>query len=50
MVDDILERAGFELTAVHDAHPCCGSAGTCSILQPERSRALLTRKIGNLEA
>ena len=50
VVESILERAGFELTSVHDAHLCCGSAGTYSILQPELSRALLARKIDNLEA
>ena len=31
-------RAGFELTEVGDAHLCCGSAGTYSILQPEAVR------------
>ena len=50
VVEGILERAGFELCAVSDAHLCCGSAGTYSILQPELSRELLSRKIGNLEA
>ena len=50
VVEGILERAGFELSAVSDAHLCCGSAGTYSILQPELSRKLLSRKIGNLEA
>jgi len=50
VVEGILERAGFELTAVADAHLCCGSAGTYSILQPKLSRALLSRKIDSLEA
>ena len=50
VVEDILRRAGFELTAVGDAHLCCGSAGTYSILQPELSRELLSRKIENLQA
>ena len=50
VVEGILERAGFELTVVNDAHLCCGSAGTYSILQPELSRALLARKIEHLEA
>ena len=45
VVEGILERAGFELSAVSDAHLCCGSAGTYSILQPELSRELLSRKI-----
>ena len=50
VVEGILERAGFELTAVNDAHLCCGSAGTYSILQPELSRELLSRKIEHLQA
>jgi glycolate oxidase iron-sulfur subunit len=28
---------------------CCGSAGTYSVLQPELSGTLLTRKLGNLQ-
>ena len=50
VVEGILQHAGFELTAVNDAHLCCGSAGTYSILQPELSRKLLARKIDSLEA
>ena len=50
VVEGILERAGVELTAVNDAHLCCGSAGTYSILQPALSRELLARKLDNLEA
>ena len=50
VVEGILERAGFELTAVNDAHLCCGSAGTYSILQPRLSRQLLSRKIEHLQA
>jgi glycolate oxidase iron-sulfur subunit len=50
VAEAILEDAGFELTAVADAHLCCGSAGTYSILQPELSRRLLGDKVRNLEA
>ena len=50
VVEDILERAGFDVVPVSDAHLCCGSAGTYSILQPELSRELLARKIDCLEA
>ena len=50
VVEGILASAGFELTEVGDAHLCCGSAGTYSILQPKLSRELLERKIENLEA
>ena len=34
-VEALLTELGFELTPVADAHLCCGSAGTYSILQPE---------------
>jgi len=44
VVEPLLERAGFALTAVPDAHLCCGSAGTYSILQPALGNALRARK------
>jgi len=47
-VESILEATGFSLTPVHDAHICCGSAGTYSILQPELSGQLLEDKLVNL--
>lgn len=50
VVEQILLDAGYELTAVNDAHLCCGSAGTYSILQPELSQQLLSNKLGNLQA
>ncbi|MCG6867162.1 MAG: glycolate oxidase subunit GlcF [Gammaproteobacteria bacterium] len=49
VVEDILQRAGFTLTAVPDAHLCCGSAGTYSILQPELSARLRANKLRALE-
>jgi glycolate oxidase iron-sulfur subunit len=49
-VEDILCAAGFELTPVADAHLCCGSAGTYSILQPEISLKLRENKLGCLQA
>jgi len=48
VVEGILERAGFELTAVPEAHLCCGSAGTYSILQRALSERLLARKLEGL--
>ena len=48
-MESILKRAGFTLTAVPDAHLCCGSAGTYSILQPELSHRLLANKLAALE-
>ncbi|MDO8437500.1 MAG: glycolate oxidase subunit GlcF [Nitrosomonadaceae bacterium] len=50
VVEKILVTAGFELTAVPDAHLCCGSAGTYSILQPELSQQLLKNKLTALES
>jgi len=44
-VESVLTGLGFELVAVPDAHLCCGSAGTYSILQPELSRRLRDNKI-----
>ena len=49
VVEPILADAGFRLAHVHDAHMCCGSAGTYSILQPELSKQLLKSKVRNLE-
>ena len=49
-VERILLAAGFELTYVPDAHLCCGSAGTYSILQPELSQQLLANKVAALES
>jgi len=46
----LLSAAGFQLTAVPDAHLCCGSAGTYSILQAELSHRLLENKVKALEA
>jgi glycolate oxidase iron-sulfur subunit len=44
VVEPLLARAGYALTAVPDAHLCCGSAGTYSILQPALGNALRARK------
>jgi len=48
VTERVLERAGFELTPVPDAHLCCGSAGTYSILQPELSERLRRNKLASL--
>jgi glycolate oxidase iron-sulfur subunit len=47
-VESRLARAGFELTAVRDAHLCCGSAGTYSLLQPAIAGELRSRKLAAL--
>jgi len=49
VVESLLREAGYTLTPVPDAHLCCGSAGTYSILQPELSQRLLHRKVRALE-
>ena len=48
VTEKILARAGFELTPVPDAHLCCGSAGTYSILEPELSGRLRANKLASL--
>jgi glycolate oxidase iron-sulfur subunit len=48
VTERLLERAGFELTPVRDAHLCCGSAGTYSLLQPELSESLMRNKVSAL--
>ena len=50
VVEKILITAGFQLTDVPDAHLCCGSAGTYSILQPELSQQLLQNKVAALQS
>jgi glycolate oxidase iron-sulfur subunit len=44
-----LARAGFELAPVRDAHLCCGSAGTYSLLHPAIAGELRTRKLDTLQ-
>lgn len=49
-VERILRDCGFELTPVPDAHLCCGSAGTYSILQKTLSQQLLRNKLTALQS
>jgi glycolate oxidase iron-sulfur subunit len=49
VVEGLLVKLGFVLTPVNDAHLCCGSAGTYSILQPELSNQLRTNKLQHLQ-
>jgi len=50
VVEPMLKEAGYALTPVTDAHTCCGSAGTYSILNPELSQRLLEDKVRALES
>jgi glycolate oxidase iron-sulfur subunit len=50
VVEKILRGAGLTLVAVPDAHLCCGSAGTYSILQQGLAQRLLRNKVGALES
>jgi len=49
-VEPLLAACGYRLTSVPEAHLCCGSAGTYSILQPDLSGRLLQRKLSGLES
>ncbi|HEV7575122.1 MAG TPA: glycolate oxidase subunit GlcF [Caldimonas sp.] len=50
-VEAILRAFGFDVgVANNEAHLCCGSAGTYSVLQPELANALRDRKLANLDA
>jgi glycolate oxidase iron-sulfur subunit len=48
-VEALLASAGYALSAVNDAHLCCGSAGTYSLLQPQISGELRSRKLAALQ-
>lgn len=50
VVEKILHDLGFALTPVPEAHLCCGSAGTYSLLQGDLSRRLLARKLEALRS
>lgn len=49
-VEKLLVAIGVQLTPVPDAHLCCGSAGTYSVLQPELSHELRDRKLSALQS
>ncbi len=49
-VEAALGALGFDVRiASNEAHLCCGSAGTYSVLQPELATALRDRKLGHLD-
>ncbi len=49
-VERLLSSLGVAVQPVTDAHLCCGSAGTYSVLQPRLSHQLRDNKIAHLEA
>ncbi len=49
-IERLLESAGFDLTPVTDAHLCCGSAGSYSLLNPGIAQRLRDNKIEALLA
>ncbi|MEE4300836.1 MAG: glycolate oxidase subunit GlcF [Pseudomonadales bacterium] len=49
-VERILDALGFQRVPVAEAHLCCGSAGTYSILQAELATELRDRKVAALTA
>jgi glycolate oxidase iron-sulfur subunit len=48
LVQQILQKLGYQVNSVKDSHLCCGSAGTYSIFQPKISKQLRTNKLNNL--
>ena len=49
VVEALLARLGYELTPVANAHLCCGSAGTYSLLQRDLSERLRDDKLEALQ-
>lgn len=49
VVESLLQQTGFTLVPVRDAHLCCGSAGTYSILQADLSARLRSKKVDCLQ-
>lgn len=49
-VEALLTSVGYDISPVMDAHLCCGSAGTYSVLQPELSQTLRDNKVQHLTA
>ncbi|MGV6825714.1 MAG: glycolate oxidase subunit GlcF [bacterium] len=49
-IPELLTRLGYEVQIPNDAHLCCGSAGTYSILQSTLSRQLRDNKLSALRA
>lgn len=48
-VEQLLRTWGAELQPLAESHLCCGSAGAYSLLQPDISQRLRSRKLGHLQ-
>lgn len=47
-IEQLLAALGWQVLPAAEGHLCCGSAGAYSVLEPEMSRGLRTRKLDNL--
>jgi len=50
VIEKILTQVGYQLTQVPDAHLCCGSAGSYSLLQKDIAEQLLANKLTALQS
>ncbi|MAW29337.1 MAG: glycolate oxidase iron-sulfur subunit [Gammaproteobacteria bacterium] len=50
LIERVLTRWGMTVVPVRDAHVCCGSAGSYSIMQPALSSQLRENKVSALQA
>ena len=48
--EELLKAAGFHLAPIPDAHLCCGSAGSYSLLQPAIADELRRRKLAAIRS
>ena len=48
LVEEVLQKIGYSLQPINDAHLCCGSAGPYSILHPKISTELVNNKWANI--
>lgn len=48
--EKLLRAAGFTLVTIPDAHLCCGSAGSYSLLQPEIAEQLRSKKLAHIKS
>ncbi|MDE2473584.1 MAG: glycolate oxidase iron-sulfur subunit, partial [Alphaproteobacteria bacterium] len=46
----LLRAAGFTLAPIPDAHLCCGSAGSYSLLQPQIAERLRAKKLADIKS